>query len=154
MKYLDTNAPIIPSISIGNIYIGDNLSKYLNVINEDIKQEIIIEKIDTNENKITFGSIPIEIFVKIDSDEIYKISAGLGYQGTFNGIISVGDKAKDIFKKDKDFYYDEFYESLLNRRYEGIIFEFSDEEPWDENTKIEDLNICFITIFNPQQTPF
>lgn len=41
--------------------------------------------------------MPVEIFVKKDFDKIYKISAGIGYQGKFNGIISVGDKAKDIF---------------------------------------------------------
>ncbi|MDN8450820.1 hypothetical protein QZK77_18015 [Acinetobacter baumannii] len=154
MKYLDIHAPIIPSTSIGNICIGDKLSKYLNIIDEDKKQKILIEKIDTNENKITFDSIPIEIFVKIDTDEIYKISACLGYQGTFNGIISVGDKTKNILKKDHNFYYDDFYESLLNRKYEGIILEFSDKEPWNENTKIEELDVHFITIFNPQETPF
>lgn len=154
MKYLDIYGPIIPSKSIGNICIGDKFSEYINVIDENIKKEILIENIDANEKKITFGKLPIEIFVKIDTDEIYKLSAGLGYQGKFNGIISVGEKAKDIFKKDCNFYYDDFYESLLNRRYEGIMLEFSDEEPWDDNTRIEDLYVHFITIFNPLETPF
>ena len=64
MKYLDINAPIIPSKSIGNICIGDALSDYLNMIDENIKKEILIENIDTNERKITFGKLPVEIFVK------------------------------------------------------------------------------------------
>ncbi|HEM7785492.1 hypothetical protein [Acinetobacter baumannii] len=154
MKYLDINAPIIPSKSIGNICIGDALSDYLNMIDENIKKEILIENIDTNERKITFGKLPVEIFVKKDFDKIYKISAGIVYQGKFNGIISVGDKAKDIFGKDSSFYYNDLYESILSRNYEGIILEFSNEEPWDENIRIENLRVCFITIFNPQETPF
>ncbi|MDC4109720.1 hypothetical protein K3F60_14725, partial [Acinetobacter baumannii] len=71
MKYLDINAPIIPSKSIGNICIGDALSDYLNMIDENIKKEILIENIDTNERKITFGKLPVEIFVKKDFDKIY-----------------------------------------------------------------------------------
>ncbi|WP_284085039.1 hypothetical protein [Acinetobacter haemolyticus] len=154
MKYLDIDAPIIPGKSIGNINIGDKLSKYLNIIDERIKSKLLIQNIDINENKITFNKLPIEIFVKVDSDEIYKLSAGPGYKGKLNGVISIGDKAKDILKKDHNFYYDDFYESLLNRSQDGVILEFSNDEPWDENTNIEELFIQFITIFNPKEILF
>lgn len=147
----DINAPIVAASSLGNVRVGGQLSNYQGLLKFYAQNgELSFHKLNDFTGKYQIESFPIEIFVNVETDLIYKISALLGYKGKYRDSISVGQTAGEIMTIDGSLYYDEMYESVLSKEEEGVVFEFSEDEPWTEETDIKNLVIKYITVFNPE----
>lgn len=142
MKKINIKSPIIPMVSIGDIMLGEHIDDYI----LSFKKDIFI--IDGNNYETQYGilNIPIYIYVTNDCGLIHKLSAFHGYEGKYKEYLSVGMSVSSILTEDTEFYYDDFYEGLLDKS-KTILLEFSDNIPWD-SVRIDEMIIEYITIFS------
>ncbi len=87
--------------------------------------------------------------VNIYTGKIISITVRSGFTGKIYEQISIGSLVKDLFKLDKEFYYDEFDEFILHKTNFDIRFDIDLQDRINStDSEIENSKIIEITILN------
>ncbi len=158
VKKIDFNSPIIPGHGIGDIKLLDNAFSLRRLILSNTLSENNIDWTFTTQTQfpdwltLNYKNILL-VGVNIYTGKIVSVTVRIGYKGKIFGQISIGSYVKDLFKLDKDFYYDEGDEFVLHKTNFDIRFDIDLINRVNfTNKEVEESKITEITILNHKQS--
>ena len=144
---IDIYADIVPGKSLGGFDISESVVKYWSLLDfYSSLGKLGCSQTSISTVRYSFSGAPVELSVDIRTGKIYKISALVGYVGSFLKKIKVGDSINKVLDQDLGFRYEDFDMAFFSSVYPGIVLEPDIYDPLPED--MPKLNIEAITIID------
>lgn len=142
--------PIVPNQSIGHLYLRRHVTEY-----KDELRDWYLEQGGVSSRWCRFVDLydvayrvrDIEIGVDVRSGQIHRLTATLGFGGSF-GEVRIGMLAGEAMVTDPRIYYDEREEALFVEDCAGIMLEVDADDP--DPKLVPTLKIAAISVFAPE----
>jgi hypothetical protein len=158
VKKIDLDSPIIPGQGIGDIRLLDNAFSLRQLIlnntlsGQNIDWTFTTEKLFPDWLTLNYKNIFLA-GVNIYTGKIISLTVRKGFKGKIFGQLSIDSYVKDLFKLDKDFYYNESDEYILHKTNFDIRFDIDLKDRINFTEKeVEGSKITEITILNQEQS--
>lgn len=143
---IDPIAPILPDQSLGGLRLRMHVTGFAHLITGlGVSKPGRYEMASPFEVRYSFGNGSVQCAVDVRNGKVFKLMAGPGYQGDFDGKLHVGMTVEDALRIQPGLHYSEVDECLLCRGIEGIAFHVPAVDP--SPSEVPRLSISTIVVF-------